>query len=123
MKTPSDIRDNILDLLKKRNITAHKMLVDCGYNTSLINDLKRGQMPSADKIAGIANYLGVSTDYIMGNHDGNAVTAEEDIVSELRRILNGTTGEKLSESDKNHLIQFAEMLAKMKKSNNDNNYN
>ena len=118
MKTPMDIRDNILDLLKKRNISAHKMLVDCGYNTSLINDLKRGQMPSADKIAGMASYLGVSTDFIMGNHTGDDVTADEDIIMELRRLLNGTSTKKLGESDKTQLIQLTEMLLKMRESKN-----
>ena len=120
MKTPMDIRDNILELLKKRNISTHKMLVDCGYNTSLINDLKRGQMPAADKIAGMARYLGVSTDFLLGNYAGVDITAEEDIVGELRRILNGTSEKELSDSDKSHLIQFAEMLSKMKESKNDN---
>lgn len=116
MRTPPEIREYILDMLKKRNLSAHKMLVDCGYNTSLINDLKRGQMPSADKIATIANYLGVSTDFLLGNHGENDFATEEDLISGLRRLFYGTNAQKLSESDKNHIIELAEMLSKIKSS-------
>ena len=95
------------------------MLIACGYNTSLVNDLKKGQMPSADKIANISKYLGVSTDYLMGNEnngnvENNDYISDEDLIYNLRRILYGTSSHRLSESDKRHIMELAEMLAKMK---------
>lgn len=67
MRTPQEIKELISNRLQQMKISANKMLLDCGYNTSLLTDMKRGQMPSADKIAAIASYLGVSTDYLLGN--------------------------------------------------------
>ena len=116
MNTAPEIRDSILVLLKERNISANKMLLECGFNTSLINDMKRGQTPSADKIAVIAKYLGVSADFLMGNHDENDFDAEEDFIVALRKILNGTSSRKISEADKKHLLDFAEMLARIRAS-------
>jgi len=117
MRTPQEIREILLDLLKKRNISVNKMLVDCGYNTSLVNDLKKGQMPSADKIAGIAKYLGISTDYLLGNEQPD-FDSEEDFINDLRRMLYGTSSHKLSESDKKHIMDIAEMLSKIKSGEN-----
>lgn len=115
MRTPQEIRDNILDLLKKRNVSVNKMLIDCGYNTSLVNDMKKGQMPSADKISNIAKYIGVSTDYLLGNENSDLnLNSEEDFINELRRILYGSKSHKLSEHDKKHILNIAEMLSKIK---------
>jgi len=118
MRTPQEIRDIILDLLKKEKISVNKMLVDCGYNQNLVNDLKKGQMPSADKVAGMANFLGVSTDYLLGNEhlqsDVNDADSEKDFIKELRRILYGTSSHKLGESDKKIIIELVGMLSKIK---------
>ena len=116
MRTPQEIRDNILDLLKKRKSSVNKMLIECGYNTSLVNDLKKGQMPSADKIVNIAKYLGVSTDYLMGSEDD--FNSENDLITALRRAFYGTSEHKLSEYDKKHIIELAEMITKIKLSEN-----
>jgi transcriptional regulator with XRE-family HTH domain len=69
-------------------------------------------MPSADKIAGIAKYLGVSSDYLLGNLD---FESEEDFLAGLRQALYGSNTQKLSEYDKKHIIELAEMLVRMKK--------
>jgi len=117
MRTPQEIRDIILDLLKKRSLSVNKMLVECGYNTSLVNDLKKGQMPSADKIAGIAKYLGVSSDYLINGEtlEFDPFASEEEFIANLRHALYGTSKRKLSESDKKHLLELAEMISKWKK--------
>jgi len=114
MRTPPEIRDSILDLLKKQNTTVNKMLTECGYNANLVTDLKKGQMPSADKIANIAKYLGVSTDYLMGNYDEDDFNSEQDLITGLRRALYGTSEHKLSDDDKKQIIELAEMIIKIK---------
>ena len=114
MRTPQEIRDSILDLLKKQNTSVNKMLTECGYNTSLVNDLRKGQMPAADKIASIAKYLGVSTDYLLGNIDEADISSEQDLITGLRRALYGTSEHKLSDYDKKHIIELAEIITKLK---------
>jgi len=120
MRTPEEIRDNVLDLLKKRNISTNKMLIDCGYNTSLINDLKKGQMPSADKIANIAKYLGVSTDYLMGNEEIKdvGIDIEEDLIINLRRAFYGTSKQKINDDDKKNIIDFVKIISRIKSNSN-----
>jgi len=121
MRSPQELRENILDLLKKRNRSVNKMLIECGYNTSLVNDLKKGQMPSADKIASIANYLGVSTDFLLGNENipipekySEDFNSEYDLITNLRRAFYGNSDHKLSEEDKNNIITLAETILKLK---------
>ena len=60
---------NIENELKKRKITAKKMLLDLGYADSLLSQWKKGSEPSAVKLNRIAEYLNVSTDYLLGNTD------------------------------------------------------
>jgi len=114
MRTPQEIRDSILDLLKKQNTSVNKMLTECGYNTSLVTDLKKGQMPAADKVASIAKYLGVSTDYLLGNYNDTDFDSEQDLITGLRRALYGSSEHKLSENDKKQIIELAEMIIKLK---------
>lgn len=51
--------------LKLRGITAKKMLLELGYSDSLISTWKKGSEPSAVKLLKIAEYLQLSTDYIL----------------------------------------------------------
>jgi transcriptional regulator with XRE-family HTH domain len=125
MKNPQELRESILDLLKKQNISANKMLTECGYNTSLVNDLRKGQMPSADKIANIAKYLGVSTDFLLGNEDIpvsdenlNDFNSEYDLITNLRQAFYGNSSHKLSEEDKNNIVMLAETILKLKLNKN-----
>ena len=114
MRTPQEIRETILELLKEKRISSNKMLLTCGYNTSLVNDMKKGQMPAADKIATIAKYLGVSADYLITGENITYSDSDADFMSELVRALYGTPSHKLNERDKSHLLELAKMIARMK---------
>jgi len=138
MKSPQEIRELILYLLDLKKSSSHKMLTECGYNTSLVNDLKKGQMPAADKIATIANYLGVSTDYLLGNggnkkndEDNNKNNKQEDsgnsmniaeaqtlinegFIRDLRAAFYGDKIKELTDEDKEHMIEMAKVLAKVR---------
>ena len=139
MKSPHEIRELILYLLDLKKSSAHKMLTECGYNTSLVNDLKKGQMPAADKIAAIANYLGVSTDYLLGNQitqtslnsqnnqdstniAGDIVLtqtlANEEFIKDLRAAFYGDKIKELTPEDKEQLIEMAKMIAKVRGKSN-----
>ena len=127
MRTPQEIRDSVLDLLKKKDISVNKMLIECGYNTSLVADLKKGQMPSADKIAKIASFLGVSTDYLMGNEnksdfdlnqDNNNSDSEQKLIIALRRIFYGESSHKLNENDAKNITELLEVILRVKSDKN-----
>jgi len=56
-------------LIRERNKSVNAFLIDIGFNHNFMNDLEKGQNPTADKIIKMANYLGVTTDYLLGLSD------------------------------------------------------
>ncbi len=59
--------EQIEKLCKEEKITISQMLSEAGLNSSVIDNMKKGSIPSIDKIAIIASYFGVSTDSLLGN--------------------------------------------------------
>ena len=57
---------NIEMLVSQAGITVNRFLKDNGFNTSFYNYLKKGAIPSAQKIVKIADYFNVSTDSLLG---------------------------------------------------------
>jgi len=66
MRNVQEIAILIKTELKSKKITATEMLLDLGLNRSTLVDMKNGSMPSADKLGKIAQYLELSTDYLLG---------------------------------------------------------
>lgn len=66
MELSEFIAKNIETLVSQAGITINRFLKDNGFNTSFYNDLKKGAVPSAQKIVKIADYFGVSTDSLLG---------------------------------------------------------
>ena len=55
-------------LLKKRKITPYRVSKETGVPQSTLSDWKRGRsVPKTEKLQKIANYLGVTLDYLLGN--------------------------------------------------------
>lgn len=94
---------------KEKNISVTKLLSDCGIRKSLIYDLeKRDFTPSVAIVEQIADYFGVSVDYLLGRtKDSTAqVNAVIGTVSDNQGNGNGcitvmhtATQEKPSESE------------------------
>lgn len=53
-------------LCLEKNIPVKEMLVQSGLSRNVVDNLKKGSVPSVDKIAQIADYFGCSVDYILG---------------------------------------------------------
>lgn len=51
---------------KKKMISQQKLLSDIGLTKSTLDNMKKGSMPSVDKVSAIAEYLGVPIDYLLG---------------------------------------------------------
>lgn len=59
----------INDLLKQKHISAAKMMNELGFSSGLYSQWKSGkQKPSSDKLEKIADYFGVSVDYLLGTN-------------------------------------------------------
>jgi len=77
MFSPKEIAELIEKLVKSKKTTVRQMLADCEINNNMVYSLKIGQMPSADKLVKIANYLNVDINYLMGNIDDEDTLDEE----------------------------------------------
>ena len=65
----SKLIERINQLSKNKNISVNKMLSDCGLSKSVVDNMKKGSLPTIDKIQKIADYFDVSTDYLLGKTD------------------------------------------------------
>lgn len=62
--------ERIIALLEEKNIVPAQMMKELGFSNGLFSQWKSGlQNPSAEKIFKIADYLGCSTDYLLGRTD------------------------------------------------------
>lgn len=77
MNNAQELRELILKLLKQKDKNTSQMLTELGFSNSLLLDMKRkGSMPSADKLAKIAEYFNVSVDYLLGRTDNPEIQKE-----------------------------------------------
>lgn len=85
MYNSSDIASKINYLLKVQNKSQKIMLENCGLNKNAISTMTaRNSIPKADNLAKIADYLGVSVDYLLGRTDTpQVVNLPEPLISTL----------------------------------------
>ena len=64
----STIGERIDGLLRERDISGSRMSADLGMSRSFMTELRKGRAKgvNAETAARIADYLGVSTDYLLG---------------------------------------------------------
>lgn len=68
--------DRFKELCDQRGITCNRAALDMGLsNATPTAWKKRGLTPKADTLAIIANYFGVTTDYLLGEETAKAPTA------------------------------------------------
>ncbi|MBS6956663.1 MAG: helix-turn-helix transcriptional regulator [Enterocloster asparagiformis] len=84
--------ERVKQLCKDRKIPISKLEKDLGYSNGYISQLRKGVFPS-DRLASIAEYLNVSTDFIMSGieeAEEPQLTARDrrDIAKDLDRIMN-----------------------------------
>lgn len=67
------IIEHINEKCKSKGVTINKMLIELKLNKSVVDNMKKGRMPSIDKIYKIAEYLNCSIDYLMGRTENPEV--------------------------------------------------
>ena len=97
--------EKIKKLAKGRGITLTQLEENLGYSRNTLYKLKT-QKPNAERIAEIADYFHVSTDYLLGRTDNPAIAKEDTIAGytsdDLRKMAeNAKTfdGKPLTEED------------------------
>lgn len=60
---------SIETLCKQKSISVKSALEECGLKRVVVDNMKKGSVPSVDKIYTLANFFGVSVDYLLGRTD------------------------------------------------------
>lgn len=77
MLNPQDIKDIIKAELKKdKSKSVKNMCQVCEVNKNILSTMASGSMPTLENIAKIADYLGVSVDYLLGREYKNSTPDE-----------------------------------------------
>lgn len=67
------IEQRIVYIAKKLGLSKNKLLMNANMGKNLFDAMKRGSIPSVEKIHIIADYLNVSVDYLLGRTDNPTV--------------------------------------------------
>lgn len=79
------VEHRIMEIATTNHLSKNQLLKNAGLNKSLFDNMKKGQIPSIEKIHKIANYLDCSVDYLLGrtqnpmSHKNIANTSMEDV--------------------------------------------
>lgn len=106
----------IKELCKKHGISLNTLEENLGYSRNTIYSLKK-QKPNAERIAEIADYFNVSTDYLLGRTDNPNIAkdSQEFTTADLREMAeNAKTfdGKPLTESDIDAIQNIIEIYLK-----------
>lgn len=71
------IEQRIMAIAKQKKLSKNKLLQNVQLNKSVFDNMKKGQIPSIDKIHIIADYLDCSIDYLVGRTDVPEINSRE----------------------------------------------
>lgn len=74
--------EKIKELAKNRGISLAKLEKTLGYSTNYFYTLK-SKTPNSDRLEEIADYFGVSTDYLLGRTDNPRIASDDDTITEI----------------------------------------
>lgn len=108
--------EKIKELADKQGISINRLESNLGYSRNTIYNLKT-KKPNAERIAEIADYFQVSTDYLLGRTDNPAIAkdGQEYTSDDLRQMAeNAKTfdGKPLTESDIEAIQNIIEIYLK-----------
>ncbi|HFI0041759.1 TPA: helix-turn-helix domain-containing protein [Streptococcus suis] len=97
--------DRIKSLAQKQGLSINSLEAKLGYSRNTIYNLKTSK-PSTERIAEIADYFNVSTDYLLGRTDNPRIASDEqndpavDDLTQQAIVMFRKETEGLSESEK-----------------------
>ncbi|MDS3270665.1 helix-turn-helix transcriptional regulator [Streptococcus pneumoniae] len=78
--------EKIKELAKKRGKALGQVEEDLGYGRNTLYKIKNST-PNAERIAEIANYFNVSTDYLLGRTDNPAIAGSDEFAQVNEQII------------------------------------
>ena len=98
-------------LCDQRNISVYRACTDIGLNRSAVAKWKNGGKPNGSTAAKLAEYFGVTTDYLLGQSDEKTAGPTSRTVSdeEIKFALFGGDGE-ITDAMYDEVKQFAAFI-------------
>lgn len=69
--------DTFTNLCAENNVTPNKVLVDCSISRTSVAKWKKGAVPNGATLEKLADYFGVSVDYLLGIDETKKAPAED----------------------------------------------
>lgn len=107
--------ERIKEISKKRGWNLQKTAIEAGIGINTIYKWK-SQTPKIDAISKVADVLGVSVDYLLGNTDEMHSNKKDDMPVDLEEVLDklGPTlrfeGKELTDEQKIKLYEMAKLM-------------
>lgn len=110
--------EKIKELADKKGISINRLEEQLGFSRNTIYNMKT-KKPNAERVAAIADYFNVSTDYLLGRTDNPKIASDnDDATVDLKKAVAGSMafdGKPLTEDEINYLADVFEAQLKMKK--------
>lgn len=110
------ICERIEALLRERGISGARMSAELGMSRSFMTELRKGRAKgvSAETAARIADYLGVTTDYLLGKtEDPGPVNGDEELTEYLEELRSRPEKRMLFSVTKNATKAQIEAIVRM----------
>ena len=98
-------------LCQRNNVSVYRACTDIGLNRSAVAKWKNGGKPNGSTAAKLAEYFGVTTDYLLGQSEERLPGAKSRVVSdeEIKFALFGGDGE-ITDAMYDEVKQFAAFI-------------
>lgn len=101
--------DNLFMIMTVKKISASKLSHDTGISTGNISDWKSGRsMPTAHKLDILADYLGVSVDYLLGRTENP--TEQRCLTDSEKNNKDDVSNGKVSSEDVEEITEMIKSL-------------
>jgi len=99
-------------LCNEHSITIGKLCKEIGISSSTFTELKSGRTKtlSFKSASRVADYFGVTVDYLLGNEKTSAENGEGDIVTHKIAAMGGMNGDDTRTVSKKQLDKWAELI-------------
>ncbi len=67
------VEERIMSIAETQGLSKNRLLINANLGKSVFDNMKKGKIPSVDKIHIIADYLDCSVDYLLGRTDNPEV--------------------------------------------------
>ena len=101
--------DIIEHLCKERGIYVTQLASDIGVSKSNVTNWKNGRVPRSDKVRKIADYFGVTVDYLLRDTTHQISFLDQDTGNNIKKKLGG----RLSDEQQKQYDELMELLEKV----------